>query len=347
MGQEAAHRARWMRWAPALLCAALTAGAQTQPATVSGAGRNNAPQPRPSPAFTTAQLMALPTHSWITNGGNLYNQRYSPLAQIHRGNVAQLKAQWRIHLQSANGSQFSGQAQPLVRDGVIYLSTGASDVLAIAVATGQVLWRYTANVDAAKVRPCCGWVNRGVAMNAGKVYLGRLDNQLVALDQRNGKVLWSTQAEDPLQGFTLTAAPLYYDGLVIVGFAGGEAAIRGRIKAFDADTGALVWTFYTIPGPGEFGHDTWPQDNDAWKHGGAPIWQTPAVDPELGLLYFTTGNAAPDYNGSGRAGDNLFTVSMLALEVKTGKVPLALPAGAPRYLGLRLAQPGDPVRCAL
>jgi quinohemoprotein ethanol dehydrogenase len=320
MRQAAVRRARCIRWAPALLCAACTAGAQVQPAASADKAAAPPPAPVPAPAFTAAQLLALPTDSWITNGGNLYNQRYSPLDKINRGNVAQLKANWRIHLEdSGNGSQYSGQGQALVRDGVIYISTGASDVFAVAVDTGAVLWRYTANVDAAKVRPCCGWVNRGVAMNAGKIYVGRLDNRIVALDQRNGRELWSTAAEDPLQGFTLTAAPVYVDGLVIVGFAGGEAAIRGRIKAFNADTGALVWTFYTIPGPGEFGHDTWPQDNDAWKYGGAPIWQTPAVDPQLGLLYFTTGNAAPDYNGAGRAGDNLFTVSMLALEVKTGK----------------------------
>jgi alcohol dehydrogenase (cytochrome c) len=187
------------------------------------------------------------------------------------------------------------------------------------VDTGQILWRYTAGIDAAKVRPCCGWANRGVALNDGKVFVARLDAQVVALDQRDGKVLWSTQAEDPTRGFTITAAPVYYDGLVIVGFAGGETGIRGRIKAFNASTGALAWTFYTIPGPGETGHDTWPADNDAWKYGGAPVWNTPAIDPQLGLLYFTTGNAAPDYNGHNRAGDNLFTVSMLALEAKTGK----------------------------
>src|SRR5262249_48106584 len=149
-------------------------------------------------------------------------------------------------------------------------STGASDVFAVSVDTGRILWRYTANVDAAKVRPCCGWVNRGVAMNDGRIFVGRLDAQIVALDQRNGKVVWSTRAEDPARGFTITAAPVYYDGLVIVGFAGGETGIRGRIKAFNANTGALVWTFYTIPGPGETGHDSWPSDNDAWKYGGAP-----------------------------------------------------------------------------
>jgi alcohol dehydrogenase (cytochrome c) len=141
----------------------------------------------------------------------------------------------------------------------------------------------------------------------------------VALDQKSGKPNWSIQAERWQEGFTITAAPLYYDGVVIVSFAGGENGIRGRVKAYGAKDGHLIWTFYTIPGPGEFGHDTWPKDTDAWKYGGASIWQTPAVDPELGLLYFTTGNPGPDFNGHIRPGNNLFATSMVAIEAKTGK----------------------------
>ena len=106
---------------------------------------------------------------------------------------------------------------------------------------------------------------------------------------------------------------------MITGFAGGERAIRGRIKAYDAKDGSLLWNFFTVPGPGEFGFDTWPQDNDSWMYGGAPIWQTPAVDPDLGMLYFSTGNAGPDLNGSQRAGDNLFTVSIVALDTASGE----------------------------
>jgi alcohol dehydrogenase (cytochrome c) len=121
------------------------------------------------------------------------------------------------------------------------------------------------------------------------------------------------------KGYTITAAPLYYDGMVITGVSGGEFSIRGRVQAYDAKTGKEVWRFYTIPGPGEKGHDTWPQDNDSWKHGGAPVWQTPAVDPELGLLYFSTGNASPDLDGSRRKGDNLFAASIVAVDAKTGK----------------------------
>ena len=273
-----------------------------------------------SPAFTPAEQAAYPTDGWISNGGSLNNQRYSPLDQINKESIAGMKAKWRVHMNgSGAGPNHSGQGQPLAYDGVLYVGTGENDVFAIDVDTGEFNWVYQANLDPTRVQVCCGWVSRGIGMGDGQIYVGQLDSKLVALNQETGAVNWEIQAEDPMLGYSITAAPLYYNGMVIVGFAGGERAVRGRIKAYDAKTGALKWTFYTIPGPGEFGHDTWPQDNDAWQYGGAPIWQTPAVDPELGLLYFTTGNAGPDLNGSNRAGDNLFTVSMVALNVDTGE----------------------------
>ena len=153
----------------------------------------------------------------------------------------------------------------------------------------------------------------------GKFYVGQLDARLVALDQRTGEPAWSIQAEKWQDGFTITSAPLYFNGMVITGFAGGEIGVRGRVKAYSAKDGSLLWTFYTIPGPGHIGHDTWPQTGEAWLHGGASVWQTPAVDPALGLLYLSTGNPAPDYNGVVRAGDNLFSASIVAIDVKTGQ----------------------------
>jgi quinohemoprotein ethanol dehydrogenase len=266
-----------------------------------------------------AQLSTLPTTGWLTNGGTLANQRYSPLDAINRTNVSQLQARWRTHLLgSGAGPQHSGQGQPIISNGIIYITTGDSDVFALDLETGAIRWRYEAKLDADRIHACCGWVNRGVALGDGRVYVGLLDARLVALDPRNGKVLWSIQAEDPTQGYTIVSAPLFYEGLVITGFGGGEMGTRGRVKAYDARDGRLVWTFYTVPAPGEFGGDTWPADNDAWKYGGAPVWQTPAIDPQLGLIYFSTGNAAPDYNGSARKGDNLFTASIVALDVRTG-----------------------------
>ena len=266
------------------------------------------------------QLTAPPTDGWITNGGNVYNQRYSPLARINKDNVATLKPAWRTHLNgSGTDSKYSGQAQPIVYDGVIYIPTGANDVFALDADTGAILWTHEAHLDPNITVICCGWLCRGVAIGDGKVFSGQLDGKLVALDHATGKVVWSIQAETNQDGFSITTAPLYYDGLVITGFAGGDRASRGRVKAYDARDGKLVWTFYTIPGPGEPGHDTWPSNNDAWEYGGAAVWQTPAVDPELGLVYFSTGNPGPDLNGSVRPGDNLFSVSMVAIEAKTGK----------------------------
>ena len=270
--------------------------------------------------LAAAKLAAHPTTSWPTNGGNLYNQRYSPLEAIDRSNVRQLKGVWRARLGgSGTAPQYSGFAQPLVYDGIAYVSTGANDVFAVSLDGGEVLWQYEAKLDPNITSVCCGWNNKGVALSEDKVFIGQLDGKLLALDRGTGKVAWSIQAERWQENFSITAAPLYVNGMVIIGFAGGDRGTRSRLKAYDAKDGRPIWTFYTIPGPGEPGHETWPQDNDSWKYGGAAIWQTPAVDLDLGLLYFSTGNAAPDYNGAFRAGDNLYAASMLAIELATGK----------------------------
>ena len=273
----------------------------------------------PAPAFNPQQLTAFPQDAWITNGGNLYNQRYSPLTEINRDTVKNLKAEWRIHLNSGLGAQYSGQAQPLFYRGVLYYVTGANDVFALDVETGETIWKYEANLDPQRVKVCCGWMSRGVGLGEGRIFVGQLDAKLVALDQRTGKVVWSIQAEDPLLGYSIVSAPLYYNGMVITGFGGGDMGIRGRVKAYSAKDGKLLWTFYTIPSPGDVGSDTWPKNNDYYQWGGASVWQTPAVDPELGLIYFSTGNAGPAYNAADREGDNLFTASIVAIEAKTGK----------------------------
>ncbi len=303
----------------ALAVAVIVAGASLQ-SRLTAAG--------PQRDFSAAALAAPPTSRWPTNGGNLANQRWSPLTAINRTNVAQLKGVWRTRLRgSGTPPQYSGFAAPLVDDGVAYVSTGANDVFALSIDSGEVLWQWSSNVDPAITSVCCGWNNKGVALSGDKVFQGLLDGRLVAIDRATGTLSWSVQAERWQENFSITAAPLYLDGLpgqgtggmVVIGFAGGDRGTRGRLKAYDAKDGRLIWTFYTIPGPGEPGHDSWPKDNDSWKYGGAAIWQTPAYDPELGLLYFSTGNAAPDYNGGNRAGDNLYAASMLAIEAKTGK----------------------------
>jgi alcohol dehydrogenase (cytochrome c) len=272
-----------------------------------------------SPAFSSSALASLPTTNWITNGGTLANQRYSPLTQINTGNVARLKGVWHVHLHSGIAGKYSGEAQPIVYKNVMYVVTGADDVFAINAHTGAAKWTHRAHLNQKIATICCGWTNRGVALGDGRVYVGQLDGKLVALDQKTGQPVWTTQVGLYQKGYTITNAPLYYNGRVYTGVSGGEYGIRGRVMAYDAKTGKEDWRFYTIPGPGQLGHDTWPATGDAWKHGGAPVWQTPAVDPKLGLLYFSAGNASPDLYGAKRPGDNLFSASIIAVDAATGK----------------------------
>jgi quinohemoprotein ethanol dehydrogenase len=275
---------------------------------------------RQADAFSPAALIQPPLEGWRTNGGNFYNQRYSPLTVIDRSNVAQLKGVWRTHLNGSGvGPQYSGSAQPIVHDGRVYIVTGANDVFALDLASGAIVWQYAARLDPAISTVCCGWTNRGAGLGEGKLFFGTLDGRLVALDQQTGRELWSVQAERRQDGYSITSAPLYYDGMVITGFAGAEYGVRGRVKAFDARSGKLLWTFHTVPGPGEPGYDTWPGNSNAWQRGGGTVWQTPAVDPALGLIYFSTGNPSPDFNGAVRPGDNLYTASIVAIEARTGK----------------------------
>jgi quinohemoprotein ethanol dehydrogenase len=274
----------------------------------------------PTPRFTTDDLSATASEDWLTNGGSLWNQRYSSLDQIDTSNVSQLKGVWLTHLRGSGvAAKYSGESQPVTYHGVIYVPTGQDDVFAVSAETGEILWEHQAHLDQTISVVCCGWESRGVALGDGKVYIGQLDGTLVALDQQTGQVAWSTPVARWQDGYSITAAPLYVNGMVITGVSGGEFGTRGSVSAYDAATGKRVWRFYTIPGPGQTGHDTWPA-GDSWQAGGAPVWQTPSVDPKLGMLYFTTGNAGPDNNGSGRAGKNLFTASMVALDVKTGKL---------------------------
>ncbi|MGB6985010.1 MAG: PQQ-binding-like beta-propeller repeat protein [Candidatus Aquilonibacter sp.] len=301
--------------AAALVLACLFTAVHLQSVAAAGPGIGRAP------AFSTDDLSALPGDNWITNGGSLANERYSPLTEISTSNVAQLKGVWMLHLRgSALAAKYSAESQPIVYDGVIYVPTGEDDVFAINADTGKILWEYQAHLDQTISVICCGWESRGVALGAGKVYIGQIDGKVVALDQTTGRVVWSTYDEHWQDGYSITSAPLYVDGMVITGASGGEYKIRGHVTAYDATTGKRMWRFYTIPAPGEPGHETWPQTGNAWKIGGATVWQTPSVDPKLGLLYFSTGNVGPTADGSKRPGMNLYTASMLALDVKTGKL---------------------------
>ncbi|MBB4664927.1 PQQ-binding-like beta-propeller repeat protein [Conexibacter arvalis] len=211
---------------------------------------------RPSPAFTRAALAALPRSGWITNGGSTYNQRYSPLTQIDDRNVERLRGVWEARLdRSGIAAKYSGEATPLVHDGVIYTVTGNDDVFANSVEDGRQLWKYESGIAQEIDTICCGWTSRGVAIGDGQVYVGQLDGNLVALDQTTGSVNWETQIGDWRDGETITSAPLYYDGRVYSGLSGGEYGIRGRLTAVDAKTGRYRWHFQQVR------HDIWDYDS--------------------------------------------------------------------------------------
>jgi alcohol dehydrogenase (cytochrome c) len=261
--------------------------------------------------------------NWLTYYGTYDGQRYSGLDQINKDTVKRLAPAWvfqagSVGLQSGS-STYSFEASPLVVEGVMYLSGPDGKVWAIDAKTGEELWRYR-HASPFDVSLCCGNVNRGVAVGHGKVYLATLNCHLVALDAQNGEPVFDVTIGDVRAGESRTVAPLIVKDMVLVGSSGGEFGSRGHLDAFDAQTGERRWRCYTVPKPGEPGSETWPDDGEAWQRGGANCWVTPTYDPELGLLYQGTGNPAPDFDGGVREGDNLYTDSVVAIDVDSGEI---------------------------
>ena len=249
------------------------------------------------------------------------NQRYSTLDDIDTSNVAQLKGVWRTHLNGSGvAAKYSGESQPIVQDGVIYITTGNDDVFAVSVDSGKILWEHKSNIGQEISTICCGWLNRGVAIGDGRVYLGQLDGKVVALDPDTGGTLWTRQLVQWQQGQVITGAPLFLDGKIYIGVVGADYGTRGFLEAIDAETGDSVWRAYMVPDPGEPGSETWPQNSPAYLRGGASIWSTPAYDEDLNLLYVTTGNAGNDWFGGDREGDNLYAASIVAIDKDSGKI---------------------------
>ncbi|MBS1882636.1 MAG: PQQ-binding-like beta-propeller repeat protein [Actinobacteria bacterium] len=273
-----------------------------------------------APKFTSDELYEHAGDNWITNGGGTTNDRYSTLDEINTENVKELKGDWMTKIgANATAAKFSAEGQAIEYEGTIYITDGADDVFAIDAHDGHRLWTYEPHLppDPLGEVVCCGWDNRGVAIGDGLVFLSQLNGAQVALDQSTGKVKWSTNVVKPGSGFSITSAPLYYNGKVYVGGSGGEYGVRGRLTALNAETGEEEWRFYTTPSPSETGGDTWPK-NGSYKHGGAAIWNTPTVNPETGMLYFSTSNAAP-WVGQNREGENLFSASIVALDAESGE----------------------------
>jgi len=253
--------------------------------------------------------------NWLTYAGSYRSHRYSALDGINRKNVSSLKVAWAYQIQRAGIVETS----PLVVDGVMYLTEPPSTVTALDVRSGRPLWTYSPAIPPDVIIIGSPPVNRGVAILDDTVFVGTVHGHLIALDARSGAVRWDTTVEDNTQGFYLTLAPLALDGKVIVGVSGAEAGIRGFVDAYDAKTGKLIWRTHTIPAPGEPGSETWGK-GDGWKTGGGSTWLTGSFDPELNLLYWATGNPAPDWNAENRPGDNLYTDSVLAMDPSTGRI---------------------------
>jgi len=256
--------------------------------------------------------------NWLTYWGDLAGTHYSALTEITSANVKNLQAQWMTPI--AGEGQI--QATPLVVDGIMYTTgpvgaanAGGTVVLALDAKTGKQLWRYD---RPQKVRNQYenNRVNRGVSILDNRLFVGTLDAALIALDAHTGKQLWEVQLADTKEGYELTAPPLVVKDKIITGISGGEFGIRGFIEAYDPATGKKLWHFNAIPGPGEFGNDTW--DGDSWQHGSGGTWMPGTYDPELNTVYWTVGNPGPVINGDMRKGDDLFTCSVVALDPDTG-----------------------------
>jgi len=253
-------------------------------------------------------------HNWLTYAGNYQSHRHTTLSQINRDNVAQLRTAWVYQIRRAGIVETS----PLVADGVMYLSEPPSTVTALDIRTGRPLWSYSPNIPSDVIVIGSPQVNRGVALLDGTVYVGTIHGHLIALDAVTGAVRWDVEVEDNRKAYYLTLAPLALEDRIIVGVSGAEAGIRGFVDAYDAKTGKRLWRTHTVPAPGEPGSETW--GGDSWKTGGGSTWLTGSYDPDLNLLYWTTGNPGPDWNGDSRPGDNLYTCSVLALDPRDGKL---------------------------
>ena len=295
------------------VAATMTLGAQRQ------AALPPSPPPLPMPALlqayqpvTAERLLHPGDGEWLMIRRTYDGWGYSPLAQITTANVARLQPLWVFATGAVNGHE----APPLVNDGVMFVSTPGNQVIAVDARSGNLLWRYKRPPveDAVVLHP----TTRGVALFGDKVFLAANEAVLVALDARTGKEVWTASVGDNQSGYYMSLAPMVAEGKVMIGASGGELGIRGFVAAYDANTGALAWKTYTVPAPGERGSETWPK-GDQWKTGGAPVWVTGNFDPATHLSFWGTGNGGP-WMGDQRPGDNLFTASTVAIDVRTGRI---------------------------
>jgi PQQ-dependent dehydrogenase (methanol/ethanol family) len=271
--------------------------------------------------------------NWLHANGSYEQTRFYPASQINTGNVSKLRPAFVVQTAVLE----SMETAPLVVNGVMFITTSYNHVYAVNATTGEQYWHYKHKIGPVSTY-CCGPNNKGVAISEGKLFMGTLDAKIVALDAKSGKLIWQTQIADPELGYSETMAPTVVDGKVLIGTNGGEYGVRGFVKAFNAETGKLDWTFYTIPDKGHEG--VWAENDatgrnmkrdiaaekaalaknaDFYKTLGGGVWMTPAIDKKTRTVFFVAGNPSPDLYGAERPGDNLYTNSMIAVDLDSGK----------------------------
>jgi alcohol dehydrogenase (cytochrome c) len=284
-----------------------------------GAGRSTMGQEGKSPMpidiqVTASDLLTQPVGAnWTSYNGDYTGRRFSSLQEVNVSNVAQLRAAWVFH----PGNSQRLEVTPVVVRGMMYV-TSANDVFALDARTGRMVWHHQRALSPGLLDDAAAHKNRGVAVWKNFVYAETDDAHLLCLDARSGSVVWDVQYADKTKHYGATSAPLVVKDEVIVGTSGGDSGVRGFLAAYDASTGKLKWHLWTIPGPGEFGSSSWP--GDSYLYGGGTTWMPGTYDPELDTLYWTTSNAAPDFVGDSRPGDDLYTACVLAIDANTGKL---------------------------
>ena len=297
------HAARSFVFLLAAVCCAVSSFGQQPASTISG-----------TPQVSAEDLRAQPVGGdWTSYNGDYTGRRYSSLQQINTANVAQMKAAWVFH----PGNSQNLEVTPVVVRGLMYI-TSANDVFALDARTGRQLWHYHRSVSSGLLDDAAAHKNRGVAVWGNSVFVETDDAHLLSLDARSGGLRWDVEYADKTKQYGATSAPLVVKDLVIVGTSGGDSGVRGFVAAFDAATGKEKWRFWTIPGPGEFGSSSWP--GDSYLYGGGTTWMPGTYDPALNTLYWTTSNAAPDFVGDSRPGDDLYTACVLAMDPDSGKL---------------------------
>ena len=254
-----------------------------------------------------------PAANWLSYNGDYTGRRYSRLAEINLTNVSQLRAQWVFHARNSDRLEVT----PIVVDGLMFV-TAANDAFALEARTGRVVWHHSHPTSEGLIDDASRHINRGVGLWQNRVYMETDNAHLLCLDARSGNLIWDVAYADWNKNYGATSAPLLVKDKVLVGTSGGDDGVRGFVAAYEAMTGKLAWRFWTVPTPGEFGSESWPRD--LYLHGGGTTWMPGTYDPELNLIFWTTSNPAPDFEGSVRPGDDLYTDCVLAIDPDTGKL---------------------------